>query len=206
MLNLRKMMKWSIGRKIALGFAGAVLTLLLFNVTAYVRMSGVLSVAEGRRQTQAQIEALNDLLILLPNLQNAARGFLLSPQEPFRTTYDKAAADVSAKLEELRRLSEPDIKSFALFKSLEPLVNKEVAIFEQMVQARQPAKPMPTEANPALHEAEIILQNITTSMTGTNIAFRTNTETYRIFPGAATKVCFLSPNIQHRVKFPEIIF
>jgi len=95
---------WTFGRKLALGFSIAVLTLLLVGLSGYRSTARLI---ENDRQVSHTHEVrvkLADLISFLKDAETGQRGFVITGDEAFLEPYRTSLAEISRTTNELRAL------------------------------------------------------------------------------------------------------
>jgi methyl-accepting chemotaxis protein len=128
---------WTLGRKIAAGFALSFALLLAVGTTSY---RGVESLTSASYSVARSHDVLDQLAALLGHLRDAEtgyRGFVIAGDESFLDPYNAADDKVSPTLASLRGLVADNRTQTARVDELEPLVIAKMAEFRASVDLRR---------------------------------------------------------------------
>src|SRR5262245_50528158 len=98
-------MNWTFGRKLALGFAVAVLTVIVIGVAGHRSTAQLI---ENDRMVEHTHEVKRTLALLVSSLKDVEtgqRGFLLSGEESFLEPYHAGTREATRTLSDARRLT-----------------------------------------------------------------------------------------------------
>jgi CHASE3 domain sensor protein len=130
-------MKFSIGQKVMVGFAVALL-LIGIVVTTFVRsMSHLMSATQWVSHSRQVIGALDKLSADLDGAETGQRSYLITGDESDLDPYHKALEKVSDNVAELRKLTADNRRQQASLDTLEPQVAQEMAMLKEAVDARK---------------------------------------------------------------------
>jgi methyl-accepting chemotaxis protein len=96
---------WTIGRKIAAGFAIAFLLLLGIGTVAYRNLNVLSSTSLKVAQTHEVLYQIDMLLSELKDAETGQRGFIITGDEQYLEPYNNAVASMPGSLAELHRLT-----------------------------------------------------------------------------------------------------
>ena len=96
---------WTIGRKIAAGFAIAFLLLLGIGTVAYRNLNVLSSTSLKVAQTHDVLYQIDMLLSELKDAETGQRGFVITGDEQYLEPYNNALASMPGSIGELRRLT-----------------------------------------------------------------------------------------------------
>src|SRR4051794_28646326 len=96
---------WTFGRKLALGFAIAVLTLVMIGFSGYRSTVHLIDNDQWVTHTHEVRTKLSDLISSLKDVETGQRGFVISGEENFLEPYRAALPDVTKTVAELRALT-----------------------------------------------------------------------------------------------------
>lgn len=94
-------MKISIGTKIGLGYACALMLLLMVGVTAYRNVDHGIESARWVAHTQSTINELNHVSMRMENAETGVRGYLLSGDESYLDHYSNMVAAIDGDLADI---------------------------------------------------------------------------------------------------------
>src|SRR5262245_7784830 len=98
-------MRFSLGIKIAAGFAAALLVLGAVGLTSYLSTTNLLENAQGVSHSHEGLERLERVLSLVKDAETETRGFVLTGSEQYLNHYRSAFTDLAEDLKVLRRLT-----------------------------------------------------------------------------------------------------
>jgi methyl-accepting chemotaxis protein len=98
-------MNWTFGRKLALGFAIAVLTVVVVGVSGHRATSDLIENDYWVEHTYEVREQLTELMSSLKDVETGQRGFLITGDESFLEPYNAGLSDVAKAQAEARRLT-----------------------------------------------------------------------------------------------------
>jgi PAS domain S-box-containing protein len=124
--------------RIAVGFGLVVLLVVVIGVTAYRSATRFVASAGQELHIHYVETQLETLLSQVTDLEAAARGYGITGDEQYLSTYRAAAAAVGQSIEELRQ-SALDSPQQQRLDSLKPLAAQEVSLSQQVIDARSTA-------------------------------------------------------------------
>jgi methyl-accepting chemotaxis protein len=114
---------WSIGRKIALGFALGPIALVIIGVVAYLNTSRLLETEKIVSDSYAVRGALHRIEIDLVNAETGQRGYLLTGSEAYLKPYDQARSRLNVDLDGLERSVANEPSQLARIPAMRALTN-----------------------------------------------------------------------------------
>jgi len=129
--------KWTVGRKIALGFALAILVLVVVGGVAYRTDGTLIENAHAVTRTHQAIESLTHLVSLMKDAETGARGFALTGDESYLEPFNAAVAELGGTLENVRTQTRDDPRQQERAARLGPLVDVKLAELRQTIDARR---------------------------------------------------------------------
>ncbi len=125
-----------IGTRISLVFGLAVLLVVTIGVVSY-RSTTRFVESTGRVARTHEVEAqLEEVLSQLKDIEDGARGYVITGDEEYLEPYRAARAVVDASIRELRQLVADDASQQQRLDALEPFVAQEMATSQQAIEAR----------------------------------------------------------------------
>ena len=125
------------GKRIAAGFALALLLIILMGLVAY-RSTGLVVAASGWvMHTQLVLTRLCDVVMLLTDAESADRAYILTGDETFLELYHKAERELPEALDELHRLSADNPQESRRIDELEGAAKARLAFEKQSVELRR---------------------------------------------------------------------
>jgi methyl-accepting chemotaxis protein len=118
---------WTFGRKLALGFAIAVLTLLVIGVSGYRSTEHLIENDQWVTHTHEVRTKLADLLSSLKDTETGQRGFVITADEAFLEPYRNALPELDRLVAELRRLTADNDAQQRRLAELKPLIDAKLA-------------------------------------------------------------------------------
>jgi len=114
--------RWSISRKIALGFALGPLALIIIGFVAYFNTSRLLDSEKVLSSSYAMRGALDRIEIDLVNAETGQRGYLLTRNQSYLEPYDQARGKLNADIDSLDRSVAGEPAQQARATQLRPMV------------------------------------------------------------------------------------
>jgi CHASE3 domain sensor protein len=120
-------MNWTFGRKLALGFAVAVLTVLVIGVSGHRATADLIETSQLVNRTQDVRHSVLGCLSGLKDAETGQRGFLLSGDDRFLEPYNAGLAEVTKHLAEARRLTSDNPEQRQRLDALTPMLTARLA-------------------------------------------------------------------------------
>lgn len=98
-------MKWSIGKKILLGYFVALLLLALIGVGAFLGVRDLLAASALQTHTRGVIDVIDRIELHIVDAESSQRGYMLFGKEEYLGAYRLAAAELPRRIADLRRLT-----------------------------------------------------------------------------------------------------
>jgi methyl-accepting chemotaxis protein len=128
---------WTFGRKLALGFTIAVLTLLLIGVSGYRSTQHLIENDHWVAHTHEVRTKLADLLSALKDTETGQRGFVITADERFLDPYRAALPDVDKSMAELQRLTSDNDAQQRRLAELRPVIEAKLGVEARLIDARR---------------------------------------------------------------------
>ena len=100
-------MKWSLGKQILFSKLVSIAALIVLSVIAGITVQELMASFWSRNQARLQLEAVNDFLRLVQDLETGQRGFLLTSDERYLQPFNDAKAQLPTAQARLIQLSDP---------------------------------------------------------------------------------------------------
>jgi methyl-accepting chemotaxis protein len=130
-------MNWTFGRKLALGFAVAVLTVLLIGISGHRATTELIETNRWVSHTHEVKRTALACLAALTDAETGQRGFLLTGEERFLEPYRVGKDRVESKLAEVRRLTSDNSAQQQRLTALAPLVSGRLATLARVIELRR---------------------------------------------------------------------
>ncbi|HEY5374272.1 MAG TPA: CHASE3 domain-containing protein [Polyangiaceae bacterium] len=131
------LINWTFGRKLALGFAIAVLTLVVVGVSGYRSTEHLIENDRWVSHTHEVRTKLADLLSLLKDAETGQRGFLITGDESFLDPYTRALPDIAKVASEVRTLTADNETQQRRLSALQPLIDDKLAVLKRGIEVRR---------------------------------------------------------------------
>lgn len=128
---------WTLGRKLAAGFALSFALLLAVGVTSYRAVEALTSASYAVAHSHDVLDRVAALLGQIRDAQTGYRGYVITGNDDFLEPYSNATGKVDPTLTELRTLLADNRAQTARFDELEPLVVAKMAEFRRDVEWRR---------------------------------------------------------------------
>lgn len=130
-------MKWSVGTKIATGFAVALLIFVTVGVVSYRATTRLIEASEWRDHTHDVLEHLDQTLSLLKDVETGQRGYVLTGDEKFLEPYVMAVDRIEPGIQTIRKLTSDNSRQQKRLDALEPLVRNRLAFSAESIATRR---------------------------------------------------------------------
>jgi methyl-accepting chemotaxis protein len=130
-------MNWTFGRKLTVGFAIAVFTMIVIGVAGQQSTASLIE-NDGRvKHTYEVQQAVARVLSSLKDVETGQRGFLLTGNEAFLEPYRAGLADVETQLSHAKQLTQEDADQQRRLEQLGPLVGERLALIARSIELRR---------------------------------------------------------------------
>jgi methyl-accepting chemotaxis protein len=130
---------WTFGRKIAAGFAIAVVGLTAVAITGYRSAKSLIANDELVAHTQLVRRQIAELALQLVNAETGQRGFVITGKEDFLQPYTAALASLDSTYTELRRLTADNPVQQQRLDQLRPQLDGKLAELKLVIEQRRGA-------------------------------------------------------------------
>jgi methyl-accepting chemotaxis protein len=130
-------MNWTFGRKLALGFATAVLTVLLIGVAGHRSTTDLIETNQLVNHTQDVRHSVLGCLSGLKDAETGQRGFLLTGDDRFLEPFNAGVAEATKHLAEVRRLTSENPEQQQRLATLATLLTTRVARLSDRIERRR---------------------------------------------------------------------
>ena len=127
------MMKLSIGTKIGIGFAAALVALVSIAIVTSLDLKQLTSDSSWVTHTVEVKQKLESLQAGLPQAESSARGYQLSPNPAFKTSFSGAQAKANNAFSDLRKLVQDNPIQEERLDRLEPLLAHRFMELQQLI-------------------------------------------------------------------------
>ncbi|HEY8088169.1 MAG TPA: CHASE3 domain-containing protein [Polyangiaceae bacterium] len=131
------MSMWTFGRKIAGGFALAVVLLAAVGAVAYRSIGTLTQTSYQVTHTRQVLEHLAAALSLLKDAETGQRGFVITGDEAFLEPYQHGISSIAATLKELRELTSDNPNQQRRLDEVEPLVATKLTELKRAIDLRR---------------------------------------------------------------------
>jgi methyl-accepting chemotaxis protein len=128
---------WTFGRKLALGFAIAVLTLLLIGLSGYRSTEHLIENDRWVSHTHEVRTKLADLISFLKDAETGQRGFVITGDEAFLDPYRASLSEIARLSADLRSLTADNEVQQRRLTALGPLIDGKLAELKKTVEMRR---------------------------------------------------------------------
>lgn len=130
-------LKISMGTKIAVGFAAALVVLLVTVLGSYRSTTALVEDFAWVERTHMVLQKLERVLTLTVNVETAARGYMIAGDERFLDPWDAARRDLPLAVQELRSLTSDSPEKQRQLDALELLLDAKVSVAKELVELRR---------------------------------------------------------------------
>ncbi|HYQ46778.1 MAG TPA: CHASE3 domain-containing protein, partial [Polyangiaceae bacterium] len=128
---------WTFGRKLALGFAIAALTLLLVGISGYRSTQHLIENDRLVSHTHEVRRKLTDLTSFLKDAETGQRGFVITGDDPFLEPYRAALTEIARTVGELRNLTADNDAQQRRLNTLQPMIDGKVLEMKKIIELRR---------------------------------------------------------------------
>lgn len=128
---------WTFGRKLALGFAIAVLTVLVIGISGYRSTEHLIENDRWVTHTHEVRTKLADLLSFLKDAETGQRGFVITGDENFLEPYRAALPEIAKTMAGVRGLTSDNEAQQRRLNALQPLVDGKLAELHRTIEMRR---------------------------------------------------------------------
>jgi len=128
---------WTFGRKLTLGFAIAVLTLLVIGVSGYRSTEHLVENERWVSHTHEVRTKLADLVSVIKDAETGQRGFVITADEAFLEPYRAALPEIAKLFSALRGLTADNDSQQRRLAALQPLLDSKLAVLKAGVELRR---------------------------------------------------------------------
>jgi methyl-accepting chemotaxis protein len=151
---------WTFGRKLALGFATAVLTLLVIGFSGYRSTEHLIENDQWVTHTHEVRTNLADLISVLKDAEAGQRGFVITADENFLEPYRSALPQIDKLVSSIRSLTlDNEIQQHRLA-TLQPLIDAKLAELKRTIELRRTAGFEPTMRVVAAGEGKVLMDQM----------------------------------------------
>ncbi len=136
--------QWTVGTKLAAGFALALVMLLVVGGVSYWSIAALVANARAVAHTHEVLENLEAVLSLLKDAETGQRGFVLTRQERYLEPYQDAQGKIDQRIAEVRRLTANNASQQQRIPELERLKKLKFDELAETIDSRK-KDPMPKE-------------------------------------------------------------
>ncbi len=130
-------MNWTFGRKLALSFAVAILTIGVIGVSGHRANADLIENDHWVTHTEEVKRTLAHVLAGLVDAETGQRGFLLTGDERFLEPYRTALTDIEASQAAVRRLTADNPQQQQRLSALAPLVASRLGLLGEVIERRR---------------------------------------------------------------------
>jgi methyl-accepting chemotaxis protein len=128
---------WTFGRKLALGFAIAVLTLIVIGFSGYRSTEHLIENDRWVAHTHEVRTKLADLLSSLKDAETGQRGFVLTGDDGFLEPHSRALPEIAKTISEVRTLTADNDVQQRRLSTLQPLIEAKLAELKRTIDLRR---------------------------------------------------------------------
>jgi methyl-accepting chemotaxis protein len=128
---------WTFGKRLAVGFALAALTLVAVIVVSYRNIHALIEAESRVRHTYLVKAEFDDLLSQLADVESGARGYVITGAESFLEPHQAALGRINQTFESIRKLTADNAQQQRRWTALEPLIDARLAHSKRTVEARR---------------------------------------------------------------------
>lgn len=151
---------WTFGRKLVLGFAIAVFTVIVIGVSGHRSTTSLIENEFWVAHTHEVRTKLADLSSFVKDAETGQRGFVIMDDESFLEPYRAALPEISRSLAELRRLTADNAEQQRRLVELQPLIDTKLSVLSRSIELRRTQGFEPTQKFIASGEGRVAMEQI----------------------------------------------
>jgi CHASE3 domain sensor protein len=128
---------WTFGRKIAAGFALALLLLIVIGGVSYSSFSKLMRTSQWVTHTHEVLEHIAGVISLLKDAETGQRGYMITGDESFLEPYQSGSTGVAGVVNELRKLTADNPSQQRRIDEAEPLIAAKLAELKATIDLRR---------------------------------------------------------------------
>jgi methyl-accepting chemotaxis protein len=128
---------WTMGRKIAAGFALSFVLLAVIGVVAFRSVNALTATSYKVAHTHEVLEHIANLLGLLKDAETGQRGYVITGDDTFLEPYRTSAGGIDKVVKELRQLTADNPNQQKRIEETEPLIAAKLAELKQTIELRR---------------------------------------------------------------------
>lgn len=130
-------MIFSITKKVIIGFALALLLMMIVGVVSYSSTVHLINVSNLRQNSQNVLERLNVLLSTVTDAETGERGYIITGDEAFLEPFDNALKTVDRRIKDVQDLTSDNPNQQRRIAELKPLISRKIALMEDKIRLRR---------------------------------------------------------------------
>jgi len=130
-------MKWTVGTKIAAGYALALIILVILGVVSYRNTTGLIEAAQMKTHTYQVIENLGRVLSNLKDAEAGQRGYIIIGEDRYLEPYQTGTSAVNETVQNLRALTADNPNQQRRIDALGPLIAAKLAELKETIALRK---------------------------------------------------------------------
>jgi methyl-accepting chemotaxis protein len=133
-------MKWTVGVKIAAGFALVLLVFVVVGIVSYQSTSRLIEASDWTKHTYEVMGELDETLSSLQDIETGQRGYLLVGDESYLEPYQAGLTRIDNSLLEIKTLTADNPRQQQRLTALSALVKERLASAKETVELRRSGK------------------------------------------------------------------
>jgi methyl-accepting chemotaxis protein len=151
---------WTFGRKLALGFAIAVVTVMVVGFSGHRSTTSLIDNEHWVAHTHEVRTKLADLISLLKDTETGQRGFIITGEESFLDPYRAALPAIGKTVAEVRSLTADNEEQQRRLSELQPLLDTKLTELSRTIELRRTQGFEPTQKVVAAGEGRAAMDRI----------------------------------------------
>jgi methyl-accepting chemotaxis protein len=151
---------WTFGRKLSLGFAIAVLTLIVIGFSGYRSTGHLIENDRWVTHTHEVRTKLADLLSSLKDAETGQRGFVITGQENFLEPYNHSLSEIAKTISEVRALTLDNEVQQRRLSTLQPLIDAKLGELKRTIETRRGGGFEPTLKLVVVGEGKVLMDQV----------------------------------------------
>jgi methyl-accepting chemotaxis protein len=128
---------WTFGRRIATGFALALVLFVVIGTAAYRSLNKLTTTGQWVTHTHEVLEHIAAVLAMLKDAEAGQRGYVITGDEAFLESYQTSAGEIFKVVKQIRQLTSDNPHQQKRLDVLEPLIAERLAVLKQVIDVRK---------------------------------------------------------------------
>lgn len=157
-------MKWSIGKKIFIGYAVSIFLILAISGSAFITVQDLVQAIGERTAARERAAGYNQLFSLLQDAETGERGFVITGNENYLEPYHHATRQIPATTKKIDDMVQDDAERRDYAAALHPLIDKKLSHLASTIETRRTQGSEAAIAKVSSNEGKLLMDQIRAQM------------------------------------------